>query len=64
MKKKIIIVGIIIAMASVCMTGCKKKAECFYCGEEKRCNEKILDQDEKVYMCEECEKEYKEILFK
>lgn len=34
MKKKILIVGMIIAMTAGCMTGCKKKAECFYCGKK------------------------------
>ncbi len=57
MKKKILIVGMIIAMTAGCMTGCKKKAECFYCGEEKRCHEKELYGEEKVYICDDCEKE-------
>ena len=50
-------------MATGCMTGCKKKAECFYCGEEKKCSEKTLATDEKVFICDDCEKELKSIMY-
>lgn len=35
MKKRIVVLGMVMVMLAGCLTGCKKKTECFYCGEEK-----------------------------
>lgn len=63
MKKRIVVLGMVMVILAGCLTGCKKKTECFYCGEEKKCSEKTLASDEKVFICNDCEKELKSMMY-
>ena len=55
MKKTIAILKVSIMLMMV-LTGCGKKAECYFCGEEKRCNTKTI-MGEKLDYCKDCEEE-------
>ena len=53
MKKKILFI-ISIVLTVLVMVGCGKKATCFYCGEEKKCEQVELLIGETVDVCEDC----------
>lgn len=56
--KKILL---ILIMTTILFTAasCKTKADCFWCGEKKYCEERELF-DETIYICEDCLNELEE----
>ena len=52
MKKFVAIIAILSTL--VILVGCGKKATCFYCGEEKKCEQVELLIGETVDACEDC----------
>ena len=51
MKKYLIF--LILAAVIFTFTSCKTKTECFWCGEEKYCEEREVI-DETIYICRDC----------
>lgn len=58
MKKKLIVVLVVLAISSVVLVGCKKKTECFFCGDEALCGT-IKFWGEDCYICGDCMAEWK-----
>lgn len=55
MKKYSII--LLFCILSLVLTGCAKKHECDWCGEEKKCKE-INFEGETIYLCDDCGEDF------
>ncbi len=63
MKRKLVKATVIVSafmMLTMGLTGCKKKTECDFCGEVKRCSEEEIF-GESVYICGDCEDALEEL---
>ena len=58
MKKLTFLMALMVALTA--LASCGKKEECFFCGEEKVCEE-ITFWDEDVNVCDDCLDELNEI---
>lgn len=59
MKRKLVKATVIVSafmMLTMGLTGCKKKTECDFCGEMKKCSEETFF-GETVNICGDCEKD-------
>ena len=55
--KKVLLVAAALVIVALSAVGCKKTAKCFYCGDEKKCEEyEVLG--EKINVCGDCEDKY------
>ena len=59
MSMKKILIILIVSILLFAFTSCKTKTECFWCGEEKYCEERDLF-GETIYMCKDCLDEIEE----